>query len=358
MNGKQRVKLALARREPDRVPVNYMGNPGITRRLCEHFGIDFEAPDRHDRLMRALGVDFRHAGAHYAGPRLHAEPDDPSLRVSPDWGIQTRYVEHGSGGYWEPFGSPLKALDLETARTYPLPSPDDYDYEPVRQACADCTEHAIGTHIGFEVMNYTARLTGDETMYVGLAMGDPALLTFVERFTEIKREILRRTLEAADGKLDFVGIGEDLGTQRGPRISMDLFRERIRPVHEKSIALIKCYDLPVMIHSCGSSSWAFEEFIDMGIDAVDTLQPEATDMDPAYLKETYGDRLAFHGCISTAGPVAYGSVEDVVEDVHETLDVMMPGGGYALAPTHQLQDNSPTANVVAMYETARSQGWY
>jgi uroporphyrinogen decarboxylase len=51
-------------------------------------------------------------------------------------------------------------------------------------------------------------------------------------------------------------------------------------------------------------------------------------------------------------------VEDVVEDVQETLDVMMPGGGYALAPTHQLQDNSPTANVVAMYETAKSQGWY
>ena len=71
-----------------------------------------------------------------------------------------------------------------------------------------------------------------------------------------------------------------------------------------------------------------------------------------------GDRLAFHGCISTAGVVANGTVEDTVETVRQTLEVMMPGGGYALSPTHMLQDNSPTENVVAMYETARTVGVY
>lgn len=81
-------------------------------------------------------------------------------------------------------------------------------------------------------------------------------------------------------------------------------------------------------------------------------------MGPAYLKQRYGDRLAFHGCISTAGPVAYGTTEEAVADVRQTLEIMMPGGGYALAPTHQLQDNSPTANVVAMYNTARELGRY
>ncbi len=64
-------------------------------------------------------------------------------------------------------------------------------------------------------------------------------------------------------------------------------------------------------------------------------------MAPAYLKQRYGDRLAFHGCISTAGPLAYGTVDDVVADVRQTLAVMMPGEGYALSPTHNIQDNSP-----------------
>lgn len=81
-------------------------------------------------------------------------------------------------------------------------------------------------------------------------------------------------------------------------------------------------------------------------------------MAPEYLKRTFGDRLAFRGCISTAGPLAFGTAEDVVKDCRRTLDIMMPGGGYCFAPTHSIQDNSPTENVVAMYETAKTHGVY
>ena len=69
-------------------------------------------------------------------------------------------------------------------------------------------------------------------------------------------------------------------------------------------------------------------------------------------------RLFFHGCISTAGPLAYGTVEDVITNVRETLEIMMPGGGYILSPTHQIQDNSPVENVVAMYSAAHEFGRY
>ncbi len=62
--------------------------------------------------------------------------------------------------------------------------------------------------------------------------------------------------------------------------------------------------------------------------------------------------------ISTGGPVAYGTAEEVVANVRKTLEIMMPGGGYALAPTHSLQSNSPTENVVAVYEAARTYGRY
>ena len=96
----------------------------------------------------------------------------------------------------------------------------------------------------------------------------------------------------------------------------------------------------------------------MGIDAVDTLQPEAKNMSPEYLKENFGGRLAFHGCISTAGPLAYGTAAEVTEYCRRTLEVMMPGGGYCFAPTHQIQDNSPAENLAAMYEAVQKYGWY
>jgi uroporphyrinogen decarboxylase len=113
-----------------------------------------------------------------------------------------------------------------------------------------------------------------------------------------------------------------------------------------------------MIHCCGSSSWAFEDFIAMGINVVDTLQPEAANMSPVYLKNNFGQRLAFHGSISTAGPMAYGSVQEAVANVKETLEIMMPGGGYIMAPTHMIQDNTPTQNVIAVYEAVRKYGVY
>ena len=355
MSSEERVLAVFQHRVPDRVPANYSANPGIDRRLKAHYGL---ARDDHEGLRCMLGVDFRSIAAPYVGPRLHPDSDDPLVRILPEWGIHLRYIEHGTGAYWEPWGEPLRDMDVETARHYPMPSPDDYDYSQVPLLCERYRGYAITTHPGFEVMNWTGRLVGHERMYIGLATDDPALMTIIQRFVDIKYEILQRTLEAAAGRLTFLSIGEDLGTQRGPRISLKLFRSRVRPIHERFIALAKRHKLPVMIHSCGSSSWAFSDLIDMGIDAVDTLQPEAADMAPAYLKRTYGDHLAFHGCISTAGPVATGTVQETIEYCRQTLEIMMPGGGYCFAPTHQLQDNSPTENVVAMYETARRYGVY
>ena len=59
-------------------------------------------------------------------------------------------------------------------------------------------------------------------------------------------------------------------------------------------------------------------------------------MSPEYLKENFGGRLSFRGCISTAGPLAFGSVEDITADVKNTLEIMMKGYGYHFAPTrHQ-----------------------
>jgi len=72
-----------------------------------------------------------------------------------------------------------------------------------------------------------------------------------------------------------------MGTQNSPIISLELYRRNIRPLHQKVIDVAKSFGLPVMIHTCGSSSWVYEDFIEMGISTVDTLQPEAKDMPPS-----------------------------------------------------------------------------
>ena len=354
MTSKERVRRTLARHEADRVPVDYSSNPGIDGRLKQHFGLQ---PKDDEGLLRALGVDFRNVGAPYRGPKLHA--DIPDRQVD-HWGIRRQWIEHESGGYWDYCDWPLANATLDEIERWPMPSPADYDYAAIAAQCAQHRDYCVvagNAGIG-DIINATGMLRTMEQVLVDLATDDEAGLRLIDRRLAIQREMLRRTLVAGQGGIDLLVIGEDLGTQRGPVISRDLFRKHIRPRHQPFVDLGREFGIPVMIHCCGSSSWAFDDFIAMGISVVDTLQPEAQDMAPAYLKQRYGDRLAFHGMISTAGPVAYGTVADVVRNCRETLAIMMPGGGYCFAPTHALQDNSPTENVLAMYDTARQDGRY
>ena len=354
MSSKERALTAFARCEPDRVPINYLANPGIDRRLKDHYGL---AAGDDEALRQVLGVDFRRVDAPYSGPKLHE--DVPERQVDM-WGIHRRWIEHESGGYWDYCDFPLKEADLEQIENWPMPSPDDFDYSSVKEQCQRSGNYCCvaGSPGVADIINSTSMIRTMEQVLMDLMLDDAACLRYIDRKNGLQLEVMERILDAAEGGIDVLWIGEDLGTQRGSLISLDLFRRHLRPRHQRFVDLGTSYSIPVMLHSCGSSSWSFDDFIAMGVGIVDTLQPEVKDMAPAFLKESFGHKLAFHGCISTAGPVAYGTAEETAENVRQTLETMMPGGGYALAPTHQLQDNSPTENVVALYEAAHRYGHY
>lgn len=354
MTSKERVKLAFAHETPDRVPIDYLANPGIDARLKAHYGL---AANDDEGLRRTLGVDFREIVPAYIGPTLHAPVEGRMIDL---WGIHTRWVEHESGGYWDYCDFPLKDADVEAVNAWPMPSPDDFDYAAIPAMCKAMEGYylMVGNPGAGDMINTAGMIRGVEQVLVDLMTDDEACLRFMTRKNEVQLAMLERALEAARGAIDILWLGEDLGTQRGPMIGLDLFRKHVRPQHQRFSDLARHFGIPVMIHSCGSSSWAFDDFLEMGITIADTLQPEAKDMAPAYLKQRYGDRMSFHGCISTAGVVARGTKDETVTMVKETLEIMMPGGGYALSPTHMLQDNSPTENVVALYDTAKKYGIY
>ena len=330
LSSKDRVLTAFACREPDRVPIDYDANSGLDARLKEHFGLK---PNDGEGLKQALGVDFRGVGARYAGPRLHAEI--PDREVDKEWGIRYRWTEHAFGGYWEQVDNPLKEADADAVAAWPMPSPDDYDYSGIEEACRRFEGYALytgGAGLG-DIINTAGFFFGMERVLMDMITDEPAFSILTDRRNAVQLEVTRRTIEAAHGAIDFVWMGEDLGTQIAPMISLDLFRRQIRPRMQKFVDLAAAYGLPVMVHTCGSSSWAYEDFVEMGIKVVDTLQPEAKNMAPASLKARFGGRLACHGCISTAGPVAYGSVEDTIAYVRNTLEMSLldrPVGGPAV----------------------------
>ncbi|MBQ0105955.1 MAG: hypothetical protein KBT47_07985 [Armatimonadetes bacterium] len=345
MTSKERVKKAFNREKTDRVPMNYLCNRDIDRRLKEHFGLDIED---NEGLYKCLNVDFRQVFNQYTGKRLHEEIE--GCFVDPALGVTSRWVENEFGGYMDFCYFPLRNMDMDTALNWKLPDPEDYDYQNFADYVKSHSDYYITYNNQPDIINANGRLMGMEDLLAGLILEDKAVLTFVERHFETLYEVLKRTLEKCGDFIDYVWMGEDLGTQRGPMVSLELFRKHILPFHRKFAELIKKYDISIMFHSCGSASWAYDDLIDIGVDVVDALQPEAKDMEPEYLLKRFGDRLGFHGMISTAGPLAYGTPEDTEKNVLSVLDIMA-GQGYAMAPTHQIQDNSPTENVLRMYKT-------
>jgi uroporphyrinogen decarboxylase len=356
MGAKERVQKTFAHEKTDRVTIGYESNAAIHRRLKE--ALDIQEND-NEGLLQALGVDYRGIGAPYTGKSLF--PEIPNRRRDQLEGCVMRWVEHGSGGYWDFCDFPLKDAGDEDFAAFPVPNPDDFDYDAaLDRAKAAGTEY--GLYIGGagipDVINSNGRIMGMEDVLCHLLTGYEPAMDFMHRRADFQLGMMERLLDKCGEYIDFIWFGEDLGTQHSPMISRDMYLQTMKPIHKKFFDLAKAYKKPCIVHTCGNSSWVYNDFIEMGVTGVDTLQPEAANMSPEYLKAQFGNRLCYRGCISTAGPLAFGTAGEVREYVRHTLEIMMEGYGYHFAPTHAIQDNSPVENVVAMYQAAHDFGVY
>jgi uroporphyrinogen decarboxylase len=353
MGAKERVRKTFAHEKTDRVTIGYDTNAGIDRRLKEALEVKDD-----ESLRQALGVDYRGIAAPYTGKPIFEEIPN-RRRVLLEGGI-LRWVEHDTGGYWDSCDFPLKDVADEAFAEFPVPNADDFDYDAALDKAKAFKDWGLYTGgLGFpDIINSNGRLMGMEDVLCHLQTYYEPAMAFMHRRIDFQLKHLERILDKCGEYIDFIWYGEDLGTQRGPMLSREMYNKSLRPMHKKFFDLAKAFKKPCLIHSCGSSSWVFEDFIEMGVTGVDTLQPEVVNMSPEYLKAHFGNRLCYRGCISTAGPLVYGTVADVRENVKHTLGVMMPGGGYHFATTHQIQDNSPVENVVAMYQAVHDFGVY
>lgn len=356
MSAKERVRRTFNFEKTDRVTIGYDANAEIHKKVCSALGIK---ENDWDGLRRALGVDYRPLQARYIGKPLFTAPE--GRRVDPLEGCVMRWAQHETGGYWDYCDFPLIDAADEMFDNFPVPDPDDFDYEGALAAAKTYSEE-FALHIGGpaipDVLNSNGRLMGMEDVLCHIMLDDEAAMRFIHRRADFQLKMMERLLEKCKDYIDFIWLGEDLGTQIGPMISLELYRQQIKPIHKMFADLANAYRIPAIVHTCGSSSWVYEDFIEMGIRGVDTLQPEAVNMSPEYLAEKFGGRLNFRGCISTAGSLAYGTVEETESVCKETLEIMKQVRGYHFAPTHAIQDNTPVENVIAMYNAAHKYGIY
>jgi uroporphyrinogen-III decarboxylase len=95
-------------------------------------------------------------------------------------------------------------------------------------------------------------------------------------------------------------------------------------------------------------------FIDAGFDILNPVQGSAVGMDAAGLKARYGDRLTFWGGgVDTQRTLPFGSPGEVRTQVLERCEIFAAGGGFVFNAIHNVQAETPVANIVAMFDAVR-----
>lgn len=171
---------------------------------------------------------------------------------------------------------------------------------------------------------------------------------------EIALENLKLYRQAVGDKIDTIVIsGTDFGSQRGPFISPDMYRELYMPFHKRLNDWVhQNTGWKTFFHTCGSVVGFLDDFIEAGVDILNPVQCSAAEMDPAFLKEKYGKRLVFWGAgIDTQRTLPFGTPEEVRQEVEERLHIFGKGGGFVFSAIHNIQQNTPVPNLVALFET-------
>ena len=171
-----------------------------------------------------------------------------------------------------------------------------------------------------------------------------------DQFTTFYCEDITRALEATDGGFDIYCEWSDYGTQRALLMSVPMFREFIAPYLKRLIDVVHQAGVKFMAHSCGAIRPLIPDLIALGADVLDPIQVAAEGMEPAALKRDFGSQLAFHGAICTQRTLPFGTPQEVTEAVLHRVATLGAGGGYILAASHDISADTPSANIVAMYE--------
>jgi uroporphyrinogen decarboxylase len=81
-------------------------------------------------------------------------------------------------------------------------------------------------------------------------------------------------------------------------------------------------------------------------------------MNSAYLKENFGNELTFHGGIDIQQVLPFGKKEEIETEVQTRINDLGPGGGYILAPAHNVQADVKPENILFMIDAVKNFGVY
>jgi uroporphyrinogen decarboxylase len=353
MTSKERVLAAIAHRTPDRVPIDLGFTGDCKQKILDYLKID-EA-----RFAELCGQDFWFIGPTYKNPASAQNYADPTKSVGKNgelydiWGVPFRHVQTQFQGYVELLGKPpLASFDsLAQLDEYPWPKVDEWDFSGIERECDLRQDWAtLGHSRGFfEIAHF---MRGMDNFLADCAADPDFANALMDRIADFLLAKTRKILEAAKGKIVVFEYNDDVASQQNLFMSPSMWRDLIKEREKKFYDCIRSFGAKVRYHCCGSAYPILPDLIEIGLDILNPVQPNAANMDPYRLKREFGDRLTFHGGIDTQGLLPKGSVKEVFQETRRMIDEVGKNGGYILGTGHIIQGDVPLDNIFAIIEAA------
>ena len=275
--------------------------------------------------------------------------------------IDETYVRDGYGGIWRqdrrPWHLEKPPLSEPSFDGYEFPSAESF-FRPEKKEDStarlkDCTDRFRIGHLGWGLFERSWTLRGFENALMDSFAEPDFYEEMLDRLTDLYISFVKYT---ADMPIDGILFGDDWGDQRGVILGPERWRRFLKPRWAKIYEVVHSHGLIAMSHSCGSVADIMPDIIEIGLDVLESVQPEAAGMNPCELKKKWGDKITFWGCLGSQSTIPRGTPEEITAEVKRLKKEMSPGGGYILAPAKPLQPETPVENAAAVVEAFAEDG--
>jgi uroporphyrinogen decarboxylase len=331
MTSKERMSCALFHKPVDRIPtqINYTNSFG--KRMAQHFKASEQAlPERLGNHMVRVDIHF--------DPRY-----SENGKIKYDWwGVGFAVEEEGY------FASVNPLADSKDLDNYPWPDPNaPLLLEKASKTMEeDAGMHFITPNFGFALFERAWTLRGLDTFMMDMALDPVFTEELLDRILEIQLGLIHRFIDLG---VDGGYFGDDYGAQKNMLFSPKMWRKFIKPRLAQMFAPFREAGLPVIMHSDGQIQPIIPDLIEIGLTALNPVQPEV--LDHAWLRQSFGNRLAYYGGVSTQTVLPNGSRKDVEKAVQNCIQRLAPEGtGLILAPSHRMMTDIPLENVIALLD--------
>ena len=348
MTPRERVATLFRHEIPDRMPItlDVGGGDGITGPYLRVF----REKTGHEDPAEYFGFDIRTVTT-----PLVAHSDDFTIyhpEIPPDaefdeFGVIRVPSETFPLGHvlspWQRFTSTEEMLD------YPFPTFELHSEVVAKIIDYHARDYPVSVP-GGSINEWCYYIRSMEAFMMDLAVRPEMAEILLDKVTSLSAEIGAAMAKAGADIVSFYG---DVGSQCSMMMSPKMWREWIKPRWKKIFDAVRDANPETLIffHSCGFIEPIIEDFIELGLDILNPIQPEA--MDPYKLKQEYGDKLSLWGGIGLQSTMQVDDPEEVRRSVRDLIDAWAPGGGALVTTVNTLPLDIPWENIVTLIETVR-----